>query len=45
MIAPDEKLPVGHIEHNQDILLEVYRIGRMTAMNKINEIKEFLDIK
>ncbi|MBO5382687.1 MAG: patatin family protein [Ruminococcus sp.] len=45
VIAPDEKLPVGHIEHNQDILLEVYRIGRMTAMNKINEIKEFLDIK
>lgn len=44
VIAPDEKLPIGHIEHNPDVLLEVYRIGRMTAMKKLDEIKEFLDV-
>lgn len=43
VIAPPEKLPVGHIEHNQDKLLEVYRIGRNTARQHIDNIINFLN--
>lgn len=42
VIAPDEKLPVGHIEHDPDVLREVYRIGRKTAMANIEKLKMFL---
>ncbi len=44
VIAPPEKLPVGHIEHNPDVLREVYRIGRNTANKYLDEVKEFLKI-
>ncbi len=43
VIAPPEKLPVGHIEHNMDILLEVYRIGRNTALKLLPKISAFSD--
>ncbi len=43
VIAPDEKLPIGHIEHDPDVLLEVYRIGRNTAREHLEEIKRFTD--
>ncbi len=42
VIAPPEKLPVGHIEHNPDVLREVYRIGRNTADKHIDEVKKFM---
>lgn len=42
VIAPPCTLPVGHIEHNPDKLLEVYRIGRKTAMENLDRILEFL---
>ena len=45
VIAPPAKLPVGHIEHNPDVLREVYRIGRNTANKNIDKIKEFLSLK
>lgn len=44
VIAPDEKLPIGHIEHDADVLREVYRIGRNTANARLDEIKAFLGI-
>lgn len=44
VIAPDEKLPVGHIEHNPDVLREVYRIGRNTARENLEELRKFLNI-
>lgn len=44
VIAPLEKLPIGHIEHEQDILLEVYRTGRNTALRQLDKISEFLNI-
>lgn len=44
VIAPDEKLPVGHIEHNPDVLREVYRIGRNTARKNLEELRKFLNI-
>ncbi len=43
VIAPPEKLPVGHIEHNPDVLREVYRIGRNTANKHIEEVKKFIN--
>ncbi len=43
VIAPPEKLPIGHIEHNPNKLLEVYRIGRKTALSIIDDIIDFLN--
>jgi len=42
VIAPPEKLPIGHIEHNPDVLLEVYRTGRNTANSLLDGIESFL---
>lgn len=44
VIAPLAALPVGHVEHNQDKLLEVYRIGRNTALKYLDEILKFMNI-
>lgn len=41
VIAPPEKLPVGHVEHNPDVLLEVYRTGRKTAQKSLKELLKF----
>lgn len=43
VIAPPEKLPIGHIEHNSDRLLEVYRMGRNIATKMLPKIMTFLD--
>lgn len=43
VIAPPIKLPIGHTEHNPDKLLEVYRIGRKTALSIIDDITAFLN--
>lgn len=42
VIAPPEKLPIGHVEHDMDKLLEVYRIGRNAAKARLAELKEFM---
>lgn len=42
VIAPPEKLPVGHIEHDPDVMREVYRIGRRIANENLEALKEFL---
>ncbi|MBE6708691.1 MAG: patatin family protein [Ruminococcaceae bacterium] len=42
VIRPDEKLPIGHIEHNGDNLRNVYEIGRSIAEKRLSEMKEFL---
>lgn len=43
VIAPPKKLPIGHIEHDQDVLLEVYRMGRNTAQKKLPELLKFMN--
>lgn len=43
VIAPPEKLPVGHIEHNADVLREVYRIGRKTATENLGRLENFMN--
>lgn len=43
VIAPEEKLPIGHIEHNPDNLRAVYNLGRDVAEKRLAELKAFLD--
>lgn len=45
IIAPEQKLPVNHVEHDPDVLREVYRIGRNTASAMLEDIREFLRVK
>lgn len=42
VIRPKEKLKIGHIEHNPDILERVYQIGRKTGEEKLQEVKKFI---
>ena len=42
VIRPKEKLKIGHIEHNPDILERVYQIGRKTGEEKLQEVKRFI---
>lgn len=45
IIAPPEKLPIGHVEHDPDKLLEIYRTGRKTALLKLEELMKFMNIQ
>lgn len=42
VIRPPEKLPVGRVEHNPDKLQLAYDIGRETALEQLEKIKEFV---
>lgn len=42
VLCPREKLPVGRIEHHPERLKAVYDIGRSTALEHLDEIKNFL---
>lgn len=42
VIAPEEKLPVKRVEHDPEVLREVYRIGRMAGMKHLASIRDFL---
>lgn len=42
VIAPPEKLPIGHVTHDPEVMLEAYRIGRNAARERLEELKEFL---
>ena len=43
VIAPPEKLPIGHIEHDEAILKQVYQMGRDAALEKLDDVKKFLE--
>ncbi|MBP1573003.1 MAG: patatin family protein [Oscillospiraceae bacterium] len=43
VICPDEPLPIGRIEHNPDVLMQVYNIGRQKATEMLNDIKAFTE--
>jgi len=42
VIRPPYKLPIGHIEHNPEVLMKVYNIGRKTAVDQLAELQQFL---
>ena len=44
VIAPLDKLPIGHIEHDPDVMLEVYRLGRKAANDSLSKLEEFLSL-
>ena len=41
VIRPDEKLPIGHISHDQEEMKRVYQIGREMGDRYIERIKAF----
>lgn len=43
VIRPDEKIPVGHIEHDPDRLRAIYDIGQNKGKAEIAKIKAFLN--
>ncbi len=45
VISPDCKLPIGHVEHDDEVILEVYRMGRNTANRILDDLKEFMGIE
>lgn len=42
VIAPQSKLPVKRVEHDPDVLREVYRQGRLEGKKHLDEIIKFL---
>lgn len=42
VIAPEAKLPVKRVEHDPDVLREVYRLGRKAGNKHLAEIQAFL---
>ena len=42
VIRPDEKLRIGHVCHDPDMMERIYQTGRETGERRINEIKEYL---
>lgn len=42
VICPDEKLPIERMENNPDKLYEVYKLGRVAAEKRLDEIKKYL---
>ncbi len=42
IICPEEKLPIKRIEHDENVLEQVYQTGRKTAEKKLKELIDFL---
>lgn len=42
VIRPERKLEIGRIERNPEVLADVYECGRLTALESLNKLKEFL---
>ena len=42
VLRPKTKLAVNHVEHNADKLEAAYQEGRITALENLEKIKEFL---
>jgi predicted patatin/cPLA2 family phospholipase len=45
VIAPEEKLPVGRVEHDPENLKKTYELGRRAALSRLGKIKEFIGTK
>lgn len=44
VICPEEKLPIGRIEHDPEVMKKAYEIGRKTAESRLEELKAFMNI-
>ena len=43
VICPDEPLPIKRIEHDPEVLRQVYELGRKTALRQLDDVKSFLN--
>lgn len=41
VIAPKEKLPIHHLCHDEDVMQQTYDLGKQTAMENLDAIKNF----
>ena len=44
VIRPDDKIPIGHISHDADLMRRVYDMGRAAGERHIDKIKEYYNI-
>ncbi len=44
VIAPPEKLPIGHLCHDTEQMQKVYEIGRQTATMQLQAIRDFFSL-
>lgn len=42
VIAPEMKLPIGRVEHDPDVLREVYRLGRKAGVRNLAQVQKFM---
>ncbi len=42
IICPKEKLPIGRVEHDPEVMEKVYQLGRAAAEERIEELKSFI---
>ena len=43
VIRPDEKIPIGHISHDADLMRHVYQLGREVGERYVEKIKDFYE--
>ena len=43
IICPEKPLEIGRIEHNPDKIQQTYDLGRRAAMEKLDEIRRFIE--
>lgn len=43
VIAPPEKLPIGHICHDETVMQQTYEIGRAEAERKLEDLRKMFD--
>lgn len=44
VIRPPHALPIGHLSHDAEMMWEVYRIGRETCEQRLEEIETFIKL-
>ncbi|MCR4591758.1 MAG: patatin family protein [Bacteroidaceae bacterium] len=45
LIYPEDTLPIGRTEQNEEKMLRVYQLGRKTACEQLSKIKDFLQVE
>ena len=43
VIRPDEKIPIGHVSHDADLMRKVYETGRLVGERYIDRVRQFYD--
>lgn len=43
VVHPAEKLPIGHVCHNRQVMTQAYELGHEVALSQMANIENFLD--